>query len=121
MTREIIEGSKAFTLVNVREDADYWLDITVSRLNVKDVPGDVLQYKMVLSDKGGNEVGSWMESIRQVQMMTEVGGKLKAGLLVASVALFGVLAFPRARRTLSKSRAKPVKSLCPGSQSQASG
>ena len=26
-------------------------------------------------------------------MMTEVGGKLKAGLLVASVALFGVLAF----------------------------
>ena len=39
MTREIIEGSKAFTLVNVREDADYWLDITVSRLNVKDVPG----------------------------------------------------------------------------------
>lgn len=67
MTREIIEGSKAFTLVNVREDADYWLDITVSRLNVKDVPGDVLQYKMVLSDKGGNEVGSWMESIRQVQ------------------------------------------------------
>ncbi len=66
-TKEIISGSKTFTVVNVQDDADYQLDITVSRLNVKDVPGNILQYKMVLSDKGGNEVGSWMESIRQVQ------------------------------------------------------
>ncbi len=67
VTKEMIEGAKTFIPVNEREDADYVLDITVSRLNVQSIQGDVLQYKMILSDKSGNEVGSWMENIRQVQ------------------------------------------------------
>lgn len=67
VTRDIIKGSKTFTLVNTRDEADYHLDIIVSRLNVQNIPGNILQYKMTLFDKGGNEVGSWMESIRQVQ------------------------------------------------------
>ena len=67
VTKDIISGSKTYTLVNTQEEADYWLDITVSRLNVKDLPGNILQYKMLLLDKKNNEVGSWMESIRQVQ------------------------------------------------------
>lgn len=67
VTREIIDGSKAFTLVNKQEDADYWLDIVVSRLNVEGMPGSLLQYKMILLDQNNNEVGSWMETIRQVQ------------------------------------------------------
>lgn len=67
VTKEIIDGSKTYTLVNTQDEADYWLDITVSKLNVKEMPGNVLQYKMVLLDKGNNEVGNWMESIRQVQ------------------------------------------------------
>ena len=67
VTKEIIEGSKTFVPVNTREEADYVLDIVVSRLNVKNVPGTVLQYKMTMFDKGNNEVGSWTEAIRQVQ------------------------------------------------------
>ncbi len=67
VTREIIEGSKTFVPVNTREEADYVLDIVVSRVNVENIPGNILQYKMVLLDRGNNEVGSWMESIRQVQ------------------------------------------------------
>lgn len=67
VTKEIIAGSKTYTLVNTQEEADYLLDITVSKLNVKDIPGNVLQYKMVMLDKRNNEVGNWMESIRQVQ------------------------------------------------------
>ncbi len=67
VTKDIISGSKTYTLVNTQEDADYWLDITVSKININDIPGNLLQYKMLLLDKSNNEVGNWTETIRQVQ------------------------------------------------------
>ena len=67
VTKEIIDGSKTFTLVNNRDEADYLLEVVVNHLSIQDIPGNALQYKMILYDKNNNEVGSWTESIRQVQ------------------------------------------------------
>ena len=47
-------------------------------------------------------------------MMTEVGGKLKAGLLVASVALFGVLAFSARTADIVKIKGEACEKFVPG-------
>ena len=67
VTKDIISGSKIYILTDRQENADYILDISVSRINIEGMQGDVIQYKMILLDKGDNELGRWMESIRQVQ------------------------------------------------------
>jgi hypothetical protein len=66
-TREIIDGSKTYTVVNTMDEADYFLDIYVSRLKVPDLEGNVLQYKLILLDKESKKIGTWLENIRQVQ------------------------------------------------------
>ncbi len=47
-------------------------------------------------------------------MMTEVGGKLKAGLFAASVALFGVLAFSARTADLVKIKGEACEKFVPG-------
>ena len=67
VTKEIIDGSKTFLVVNTMDEADYMLEVLVTKLNVPNLPGNVLQYKLILLDKGNNQVGTWIENIRQVQ------------------------------------------------------
>lgn len=67
VTKEIIQGSKTYQVVNTMEEADYMLEVLVTKVNIPNLPGNVLQYKIILLDKGNNQIGTWVENIRQVQ------------------------------------------------------
>ena len=67
VTIDIIEGSKTFTLVNNSLEADYIMDVVVNKVTVEGIPGDILQYQLVLLNTKGKELGNWMDYIRQVQ------------------------------------------------------
>lgn len=66
-TKEIVARAGAYTVVNTPKEAQYMLDISVSKPNVAGLEGSVLQYKLMLLNKKGKEIGSWIENIRQVQ------------------------------------------------------
>ena len=66
VSQEIIEGSSTYTVVNNLNDADYYLEVTVSPLQVEGRPA-ALQYKMVLFDKQNVQIDQWAEVIQQVQ------------------------------------------------------
>ena len=66
VTQEIIEGSKTFTLVNNLNDADYYLEVMVSPLQIEG-KAPALQYKMALFNNQNVQIDQWAEVIQQVQ------------------------------------------------------
>lgn len=66
-SKEIIKGSNSFQVVKSANLADYFLETSVKKLNVKSLEGTILQYKLTLLDKHKKQIGTWSETIRQVQ------------------------------------------------------
>lgn len=64
---QIIAGSSTYVLTRNPDNAKYYLDMSVSKLEVDSLPGTVVQYKAVLFDRWNHQVGTWTEVIRQVQ------------------------------------------------------
>lgn len=67
VTMEIIEGSRNYTIVDNLNDADYSLQVLVNALPNPGSETPVIEYQLLMSDKDGKEVGSWVESIKQLQ------------------------------------------------------
>lgn len=66
VTQEIINGSKTYTLVNNLNDANYYLEVIVSPLQVEG-KAPALQYKMTLFNSQNEQIDQWAEIIQQVQ------------------------------------------------------
>lgn len=66
-TKEIIEGSKTFTVVNTLNEAQYYLEISVSPIPLqgKELPG--ISYHLSLFTSHNAKVGEWAQMIKQVQ------------------------------------------------------
>ena len=64
-SREIIEGSQMFNLVDSRDHADYILESSINNINTPERP--LIEYVMTLYDAKGNKIESWSDSLRQVQ------------------------------------------------------
>lgn len=67
-TRDIIEGSRTYTVVNNINDADYYLETLISKIEIdgqQDSP--IIQYKVIMFDKEENKINEWVETIRKVK------------------------------------------------------
>ncbi len=66
-TKEIIEGSGAFTVVNWLNDAQYYLEISVYPVPFvdKSVPG--ISYHLSLYSNDNIKIGEWSQMMKQVQ------------------------------------------------------
>lgn len=65
VTREIIEGSRTFSVVNNINDADYYLAIFIERRGNNDSPE--IAYKLVLFNKQSQQIGEWVETIKRIR------------------------------------------------------
>lgn len=65
-TKDIINVSKTFDVVNSPKDADYIVASTADWY-VADSKAPAIQYKLSMFDKSGRRVNEWVEIIRQVQ------------------------------------------------------
>lgn len=66
VTKDIINGSRTFSVVNNIKDAEYVLDVTVDKLTIEGYNNPVIKYHSVLSDNKNNKIQEWSESIQQV-------------------------------------------------------
>jgi len=66
-TREIIEGSGAFTVVNKLSDAQYYIELSVYPVLLvgKQVPG--ISYHLTLFSNDNTKIGEWTQMMKQVQ------------------------------------------------------
>lgn len=67
ITKEIVEGSKTFELVNNPKNADFVAQTSADWYVAPNTTIPALQYKLTLLDKNGKKVNEWVEVIRQVQ------------------------------------------------------
>lgn len=65
VTKDIIEGSRTFGVVNNMNDADYILEVFVERLGNNDSPE--IAYKLVLLDNKNVKIGEWTETIKRIR------------------------------------------------------
>ena len=63
--KEILTGSEMFNLTENRDEAELILSSSLNNVNTPEVP--VFVYLIKLTDKNGKLLGSWSDSIRQVQ------------------------------------------------------
>lgn len=63
--KEIINGSRTYTIVSNIKDADYYLETLVSKI---ELPGQTpaIQYKLIMFDKDDTKIGEWVETIHKV-------------------------------------------------------
>ena len=66
VTRDIIDGSQSFTLVNNFGEADYALEIVVDGATNPGAETPVIIYNLQLVDQNGVVYGQWSESIKQL-------------------------------------------------------
>lgn len=66
-TRQIIEGSRTYTVVNNLNDADYYLETQIKEIPVQGAETPIIEYKIILNDKDNNKINEWTETIRQLQ------------------------------------------------------
>lgn len=67
VTKDIIEGSRAFDVVNNANNADFVLETTADWYVTPNNNMPALQYKLAMFDRNGQKVNEWVEIIRQVQ------------------------------------------------------
>ncbi len=63
--KEIIYGSQMFNLVDDRSKASYVLESSLNNVNTPEIP--VILYELKLLDANGHQIGTWSDTIRQVQ------------------------------------------------------
>ena len=64
-TRDIIEGSRTFKVVNNLNDADYYLEVLVENAGNDETP--VIAYRMILFDKDNVKINEWVETVRRLK------------------------------------------------------
>lgn len=64
---DIIDGSQNFMMVSRLDDAEYVLDVIVNAYPNQGVDTPIIEYTLILQDRGGREIDSWRQDIRQVQ------------------------------------------------------
>lgn len=67
VTKNIIEGSKTYTIVNSMQEADYYLETLISKINIQGQNSPIIQYKLMMFDKSDRKVNEWIETIRQTK------------------------------------------------------
>lgn len=67
VTKEIINGSRAFDVVNNIDNADFVIETSADWYVASDNVMPALQYKLSLQDRNGQKVNEWVEIIRQVR------------------------------------------------------
>ena len=66
-TKDIIEGSGTFTLVNNLNEAQYYLEVSVSPIPLKDKEVPAISYHLSLYTNQNAKIGEWAQMIKQVQ------------------------------------------------------
>lgn len=66
-TKQIIEGSRTYIVVNNLNDADYYLETQIKEIQTQTSETPIIEYKIVLNDKDNNKINEWTETIRQLQ------------------------------------------------------
>ena len=66
-TKDIIEGSGTFTLVNNLNEAQYYLEVSVSPIQLKDKEVPAISYHLSLYTNQNAKIGEWAQMIKQVQ------------------------------------------------------
>ena len=66
-TKRIINASRTFTVVNNLNDADYYTETLIKKIQIEGRDEPIIQYKLMLFDKGNNKINEWSETIRQVE------------------------------------------------------
>lgn len=64
VTRDIIEGSKTFKVVNNIDEAQYVLETFTAERGNSDYP--VILYSLILSDENGEIVDQWSETVHKI-------------------------------------------------------
>lgn len=67
VTKQIIDGSRTFVIVNNINDSDYYLDIKVREIPVTTSETPIVEYKMTLFDKDNVKINEWTQNIKQLQ------------------------------------------------------
>ncbi|MFV0626404.1 MAG: hypothetical protein ACK5N8_03525 [Alphaproteobacteria bacterium] len=67
VTKKIIESSRTFTVVNNMNDADYYTETLIKKIQIEGRDAPIVQYKLMLFDKQNNKINEWSETIRQVE------------------------------------------------------
>lgn len=67
VTRNIIEGSKTYTVVNNMKETDYYLETLISKIEIEGQDSPIIQYKLMMFDKSDRKVNEWIETIRKVK------------------------------------------------------
>lgn len=67
VTKDIIDGSRTFDVVNNANNADFVLQSTADWYVTPNNTMPALQYKLEMFDRNGQKVNEWVEIIRQVQ------------------------------------------------------
>lgn len=67
VTEQIIDASRTFVVVNNKNDADYYTETLIKKIEIEGNNSPMIQYKITLFEKDGKKVNEWTEVIRQVQ------------------------------------------------------
>ena len=66
-TKQILDGSRTYVVVNNLNDADYYLETQIKEVRLEGSESPIIEYKIVLNDKENNKINEWTETIRQLQ------------------------------------------------------
>lgn len=67
ITKDIVEGSRTFKIVNNMNDADYYLETIAIKIPLEDNITPAIQYKITMYDKNNKRINQWSEVLQQVQ------------------------------------------------------
>lgn len=66
-TKEILEGAKAFTVVNNLNDAQYYLEVSAVPVPLVGKKIPAISYHLSLFANNNDKIGEWAQMIKQVQ------------------------------------------------------
>ncbi|MDD4556650.1 MAG: hypothetical protein PHE89_04925 [Alphaproteobacteria bacterium] len=67
VTKNVIEASRTFDVVNNLKDADYYTETLIKKIQIDESSSPIIQYKMMLFDMENNKINEWSETIRQLE------------------------------------------------------
>lgn len=67
VSKDIIEGSRTFHVVNNLNDADYYIETVVDKIPLENTQVPAIKYTMTLYDKDNKKINEWTEVLQQVQ------------------------------------------------------
>lgn len=67
VSKDIIKGSRTFTIVENMNDADYYIETIVSAIPLEGIEVPAVKYTLTLYDKDNKQINQWSEAIQQIQ------------------------------------------------------